>query len=365
MLERHTHRDPHGSTAVCLSRCGITRVLAAAVVLACVVPGAIAQLAPERLYYGFGQRISIDVTPPAGVADSLRIRLYDPASGAVAAETSCASGRVDLAGLFPRLWTTREPRVLYAQLMVGTEPHGPPLVLDPRLTPDTARLIDPGTLEPTDDLVRGVPMFEGTLREAAGDRSTPVTFSALRVYPERDVVLHTDHGPMRFRLRPDVAPNTAYNFRHLAEGGFYTSVIFHRIINELDNGTRFVVQMGDPSGTGMGGPGYMLDLEPSDLPHGFGVLSMARAGDPNSAGSQVFICLSRTGTSGLDARYTSFAELIEGPDVLNSIASVPTDENDRPVTPPVVERAELVDAAPYPERAAPLREQPIMLDSGR
>ena len=347
------------------ARRGTARAVTAVVAFVVFAHAAAAQLAPERLYYGHGQRISIDVTPPEGAAESLRIRLYDPETGTVAAETSCAAGRVDLAGLFPRLWTTNQPRVLYAQLMVGTEPHGPALVLDPRLTPDTARLIDPGTLESTDDAQRGVPIFEGTRRRAAGSAADALTFSAIRVYADRDVVLRTDHGPMRFRLRPDFAPNTAYNFRHLAEGGFYTGVVFHRVVNELATGERFVVQVGDPSGTGLGDPGYHIDLEPSDLPHGFGVMSMARGPDPNSGGSQVFICLSRAGTSGLDGKYTSFAEMIEGADVLDSIASVPTDDTDRPVTPPVIERADLVDAAPFPDRPAALRKQPIEIKADR
>ncbi len=335
----------------------MVRLSAAALVLV-LSTTARAQLAADRLYYGFGQRVPITVTAPADAAQSLRLRLYDPASGEVAAETSCAAGRVDLAGLFPRLWTTDDPRVLYAQLMVGTEPFGAPLVLDPRLTPDTARLVDPGTLEPTNDAARGIPMFDGVRTQAAGDGAPARTFSALRVYPERDVEVVTSLGTMRFRLRPDTAPNTAFNFRHLVEGGFYHGVQFHRIVNELETGARFVVQVGDPSGTGLGGPGYFVDLEPSTLPHGFGVLSMARSGDPNSGGSQVFICLSRAGTGGLDGSYTSFAELIDGADTLDAIARVPTDDADRPLSPPAIERAALVPAAPFPERAPSLREQP-------
>ncbi len=318
-----------------------------------------AQLAAERLYYGFGQRVHVTVTAPASAGEALRLRLYDPTNGQVAAETSCAAGRVDLAGLFPRLWTTTEPRLFYAQLMVGTQPFGAPLVLDPRVTPDKARMIDPGTLEPTLEPGRGIPMFEGVRSQADGAGTPARTFSALRVYPERDVEVVTSLGTMRFRLRPDAAPNTAFNFRHLVEGGFYDGVTFHRVVNELDTGARFVVQMGDPSGTGLGGPGYHIDLEPTTLPHGFGVLSMARSpGDPNSAGSQVFVCLSRAGTGGLDGSYTSFAELIDGAETLDAIARVETDDLDRPLDAPVIERASLVPAVPFPERGPSLREQP-------
>ncbi|MCB9861278.1 MAG: peptidylprolyl isomerase [Phycisphaeraceae bacterium] len=153
--------------------------------------------------------------------------------------------------------------------------------------------------------------------------------------------MHTSKGDIELRLRPDQAPNTCWNFRHLVEGGFYTDIIFHRIV-----GPNFVIQAGDPTGMGSGGPGYNFDLEDSKLPHDFGVLSTARSGDPNSNGSQIFICLSRDGTNFLDGRYTSYGQTVRGFDVIREIAAVPVN-NQRPIDPPVWHSAELIDAPPY------------------
>jgi peptidyl-prolyl cis-trans isomerase B (cyclophilin B) len=162
------------------------------------------------------------------------------------------------------------------------------------------------------------------------------------------VVFDTDKGEMEFQLRPDAAPNTAYNFRHLVDGGFYTDIVFHRIVPKLPNGEPFVIQVGDPTGTGMGGPGYQVDLEPSTLQHDFGVLSNARSGDPNSNGSQVFVCLSRNGTSFLDGQYTSFAQAVRGGDVIRAIAASPTGPGDKPLDPmPKIKSAKLIDAPPF------------------
>lgn len=350
-------------------RPGPARCIALCVALASavVVQAARAQLTPDRLYFGFDQRITVTVSAPPEYAGDLRIRLYDPRSGEVVSESSAALGRVDLAGLFPRLWQTPEPRVLYAQLMVGSEPVGAALVLDPRRTPDAARLVDPVTLRPTEDPAQGRPMFSRAATGSGGGGTAAVqapAYAAMRVYPERLVVLHSSEGPLTFRMRPDHAPNTVFNFLHLVEGGFYTAVPFHRIVNRLADGSRFVVQAGDPTGNGDGGPGYAIDLEPSTLHHAYGVLSMARSADPNSAGSQVFICLGRTGTAGLDGLYTSFGELVDGSPALEAIAATPTGERDRPLEPPVIERAELIEAPPFPRRPRPAIE-PVAPETGR
>ncbi len=107
----------------------------------------------------------------------------------------------------------------------------------------------------------------------------------------------TNLGEIVIGLRPDEAPNTAWNFRELVDGGFYDGTIFHRVVPQSRDGDPFVIQGGDPSQSGEGGPGYWLPLEPSGLAHDFGVISMARADDPDSAGSQFFICLSARGRS--------------------------------------------------------------------
>ncbi len=115
--------------------------------------------------------------------------------------------------------------------------------------------------------------------------------------------------------------------------------------------------MGDPTGTGAGGPGYFIDLEDSNLPHDFGVISMARSGDPNSNGSQVFLCLSRGGTEFLDGRYTTFGQSIQGADAIRAIADSPVGQGDRPTGSdlPKIITARLVDAAPHGTGAMPVK----------
>ena len=139
---------------------------------------------------------------------------------------------------------------------------------------------------------------------------------------------------MKTELYPEVAPNTVNNFISLVKKGFYDGLIFHRIIS------GFMIQGGDPDGTGMGGPGYSIKGEFSyngvdnNLKHSRGVLSMARAQHPDSAGSQFFIM--HANAPHLDGQYAAFGKLIEGEDVLDSIASVDTDWNDRPRKPQVM-----------------------------
>ena len=134
---------------------------------------------------------------------------------------------------------------------------------------------------------------------------------------------------MKAELYPDVAPNTVNNFISLVKKGFYDGLIFHRVIK------GFMIQGGDPQGTGMGGPGYSIKGEFSnngftnDLKHTPGVLSMARAMDPDSAGSQFFIM--HETSPHLDGSYAAFGKVINGLDVINTIADVRTDWNDRPM----------------------------------
>ena len=137
---------------------------------------------------------------------------------------------------------------------------------------------------------------------------------------------------MKAELYPDVAPNTVNNFVSLVKKGFYDGLIFHRII------AGFMIQGGDPDGTGMGGPGYSIKGEfnyngfDNSLKHSRGVLSMARAQHPDSAGSQFFIM--HANAPHLDGQYAAFGKLIEGEDVLDKIASV--DYSDRPRKPQVM-----------------------------
>ncbi|MBR3083691.1 MAG: peptidylprolyl isomerase [Oscillospiraceae bacterium] len=143
-------------------------------------------------------------------------------------------------------------------------------------------------------------------------------------------------GVMRAELYPDIAPNTVNNFISLVRKGFYDGVGFHRII------PGFMIQGGDPQGTGMGGPGYSIKGEftangfQNTLKHARGVLSMARTMMPNSAGSQFFIMHAKA--PHLDNQYAAFGKLIEGLEVLDQIADTPCDFSDRPKTPQVMKR---------------------------
>ena len=134
---------------------------------------------------------------------------------------------------------------------------------------------------------------------------------------------------MKAELYPQIAPNTVNNFISLVKKGFYNGLIFHRVIN------GFMIQGGCPDGTGMGGPGYSIKGEflqngfANELAHTEGVLSMARAMHPDSAGSQFFI-MHKTSPH-LDGAYAAFGKIIEGMDVVNRIASEDTDYRDRPL----------------------------------
>ena len=144
-----------------------------------------------------------------------------------------------------------------------------------------------------------------------------------------------DGGVIKAELYPDIAPISVENFVKLAGNGFYNGLIFHRVI------PGFMIQGGCPDGTGMGGPGYTIKGEfasngvKNDLKHERGVLSMARAMNPDSAGSQFFIM--HETSPPLDGDYAAFGKVIEGMDVVDKIASVPTDYNDRPLEPQVIE----------------------------
>ena len=135
-------------------------------------------------------------------------------------------------------------------------------------------------------------------------------------------------GIMKAELYPEIAPNTVNNFISLIRKGYYDGVIFHRVI------PGFMIQGGDPQGTGMGGPGYSIKGEftgngfKNDLKHTEGVLSMARSMMPNSAGSQFFIM--HENAPHLDRQYAAFGKLTEGFEVLDAIAAVKCDYNDRP-----------------------------------
>jgi peptidyl-prolyl cis-trans isomerase B (cyclophilin B) len=146
---------------------------------------------------------------------------------------------------------------------------------------------------------------------------------------ETKVVIETKFGNMELQFFPDVAPNHVKNFIDLAKKEFYDGTLFHRVI------PGFMIQGGDPntknpdrSKHGMGGPGYTVKAEFNDKPHKKGTLSMARAADPDSAGSQFFICVAPA--SFLDKQYTVFGEVVSGIEVADKIVSQPRDKRDNP-----------------------------------
>ncbi len=144
------------------------------------------------------------------------------------------------------------------------------------------------------------------------------------------VTIEMENGDvMKAELYPEIAPNTVNNFINLVNKGFYDGVIFHRVIR------GFMIQGGDPQGTGVGGPGYSIKGEFSyngfanDLKHTKGVLSMARTMEPNSAGSQFFIM--HETSPHLDGQYAAFGKVVEGEDIIDKIAAVATDYMDKPL----------------------------------
>ena len=149
------------------------------------------------------------------------------------------------------------------------------------------------------------------------------------------VKLETSEGEMVVELWPDVAPLHAENFLKLSREGFYDGLSFHRVL------PGFVIQGGCPVGNGTGGPGWTVKAEFNDRPHEKGVLSMARSSDPDSAGSQFFVCLSRDHCRHLDGQYTAFGKVVEGLDAVDRIAATKLADmrSGRPANPPTIIKA--------------------------
>ncbi len=173
----------------------------------------------------------------------------------------------------------------------------------------------------------------------AAANPAPVSASGAEV-----AVVTTSEGVLVLEFYPDVAPKHVENFKKLAKSGFYDGQCFHRVIK------GFMIQGGDPNTKddskkdmwGQGGPGYTINAEFNAKHHARGILSMARTPDPNSAGSQFFICHGDCGQ--LDNQYTVFGNLIKGDDVLEKIATTPTEGPDRPVKRMNIESIKIVPA---------------------
>ena len=183
---------------------------------------------------------------------------------------------------------------------------------------------------------------------AATNAPAAVTATAGTNAPAAEVkevgVIKTSLGTMIVEFYPDLAPNHVAHFKKLAKSGFYDGQAFHRVI------PGFMIQGGDPNtkddtkkdSWGQGGPGYTIKAEFNSRHHARGILSMARTPDPDSAGSQFFICHADAGS--LDGQYTVFGNLLKGFDVLDKIATTPTEGPDRPVTRVNIESIHIVPA---------------------
>ena len=332
-------------------------------------------LRPVRLYHGIGQPIEITVVTPTpaavGTDDqvSLSLVLLDAAGSEITRVPDVEPGRIDLARMLPALLELKE--AAWLQLRADGVMIGSPLVVEPmlaRLVPVAREAQSPGGFTYTE--IDGWAVEANGWHAAKSDPATippdatgpvdPETAERLltghRIYVDRHVRLATSEGDMVVRLRPDAAPNTAWNFRHLAENGFYRGITFHRIVPVDRNGDPFVIQAGDPTGTGDGGPGWWLPMERSTLQHDVGVISMARDVDPDSAGSQFFFCLSREGTARLDGNYVAFGELIEGLDVMQRIAASELADPDsgKPAEPVVIRSAVLETVPPMTLTTRPI-----------
>ena len=150
-----------------------------------------------------------------------------------------------------------------------------------------------------------------------------------------NATLHTNHGAIAVELFDEDAPNTVANFVKLARDGFYDGVIFHRVIPD------FMIQGGDPTGTGTGGPGYTFEDEFNQHKVERGALAMANAG-PNTNGSQFFVVTTQA-APWLDGKHTVFGQVTEGMDAIDSISAVETDANDKPREAVTIERVEVKD----------------------
>lgn len=323
-----------------------------------LAPAASGQLVPQREFCGVGRGIPIEVRMPAVEEPAaefvgpigpdvtkraeLVVEVIRATTGEVVDRSTAEPGDADLVKLFPRIWEAGDKRAMFAQLRIDGVRVGAPILLSPMFSPPpyAPRLDRAGfPMFPPPDATKGAPAFSG-----------------YRVGRMQLLVLETSRGELRFALRPDVAPNTVWYFSRLVEGGMYTDVEVHKIASLAAGSSPDFVQTGDPTGTGLGGAGFLFDLEDSTLRHEFGVISMARASDPNSASSQFFISLGGAAAATLDGKYAAFGQLVGGADVLRAIAASPVGPDNRPLVPPKILSARLMDAPPLGDGPPPVRD---------
>lgn len=340
-----------------------TAVFALAAVLH--TAGALAQLAPERACVTLDKPIRATASIPAAPAPpsagtdapattaTPRVLLLDPSNPATpldARAAPAAGGSIDLAELFPRLWAEPSPGVRAAQLEVNGNRIGPAVLLIPMLPPVYAPRLDR----------LGAPVF---VTPAEPMRA----FSGYWLLIDKLAAVSTDHGQLTFRLRADLAPRSVMAFRALVEHGFYDDTPILRVASLRARPEPDIVQLGDPTGTGLGGPGALIDLEPSTLKHGYGTLSLARTADPNSASSQLIIGLSREGTAQLDGKYAAFGEMVgeKSVEALAKLAKTPVNADGKPKDTVIVDRIELIDAPPLGRGEQPAKDPAAAPPGGR
>lgn len=301
-------------------------------------------------------------TPPSGPLEILiRTGADEPAptlmlldsSGEMLGLATQVRGKVDLLEAIPAVATLE--RAAWLQLAQDDHPIGSAIVIQPMREPPPVRTlleVRPGTTTPYTRIVGwgdkpldpdDPKMDEVSRQWIAGD---PPVLSGFKTYTEMDALMRTDHGEIRIAFAPDEAPMTAWNFRTLVREGFYDNGGFHRIVPADREGRPFVIQGGDPTMTGNGGPGFALALEPSKLAHDYGVISMARADEPHSAGSQFFFALGREACARLDGQYCAFGYAVTGSRAIDSMAALPIADvaQGTPMTMPRILSMRLVDA---------------------
>jgi peptidyl-prolyl cis-trans isomerase B (cyclophilin B) len=298
-------------------------------------------IAPMHTYNGIHNGIVVTVTLPES-ADVAGVALVDHKGTQITTPVLVTKGTHNILTRIPQIKKIESS--VWLQMFIDGERVGDPLVIQPMESREVPIVEDAFRSDGKTSYAKIV----GWKNEAEEDGVEGSFVSGWRVYVDQDVLIETSEGDIRVSLRPDEAPNTAWNFRELAKGGLYQNTTFHRIVPLSSKGHPFVIQGGDPTGTGMGGAGSWLPIENSALPHDFGVISMARAGDPDSAGCQFFLCLSREGTARLDGQYCSFGETVSGDEVIRAIALVPLADpaSGEPVSPPIIHSISLIPTSP-------------------
>ena len=261
---------------------------------------------PTKMWFAPGQPVTVKVDQ----ATTLVMTTFDgkPVEAKGSADVA-AGATADLAAVFPQI-ASPGTYVLFA------DPKGKTAPADFVGTPVVVEVVD---------------------NKERGGAPGPMV---VKLEPLQYVQMKTTGGPMTMAMYYDTSPNTVDAFLRLCGQGYYDGLSFHRIIK------GFMIQGGDPTGTGGGGPGYTLGQEFNAKPHTEGVLSMARTNDPNSAGSQFFICLNYGQTQQLDGKYTTFGKVVDGLDAVKKIGDVQTDASDKPATPQTIDAVQVMPVTP-------------------